>query len=179
MALSKTGIAALAVAALLATGCNSTRLSSMNTQAEPLEAAPAGQVTASALPPPAAPGTTDPSAFPTAPGASTDMAALPSATDAGANAPDISAGSVAGVWNATVSGQSCKVATPQTKFGAGFRAGPLRCPAPVDGVKSWNVVGKQLSLYDESGSVLARLYSSGPSKFDGQTSTGLPISLSR
>ena len=105
------------------------------------------------------------------------MAALPA--DAGANAPDITAGSVAGVWNASVSGQSCKVATPQTKFGAGFRAGPLRCPAPVDGVKSWNVAGKQLSLYDESGSVLARLYSSGPAKFDGQTSTGLPISLSR
>ena len=86
---------------------------------------------------------------------------------------------MAGVWNATVSGQSCKVATPQTKFGAGYRAGPLRCPAPVDGVKSWNVAGKQLSLYDESGSVLARLYSSGEGKFDGQTSTGLPISLSR
>ncbi len=67
--------------------------------------------------------------------------------------------------------------TPQTKFGAGYRAGPLRCPAPIDGVKSWNVAGKQLSLYDESGGVLARLYSSGPEKFDGQTSTGLPISL--
>ena len=75
--------------------------------------------------------------------------------------------------------QTCKVATPQTKFGAGFRAGPLRCPAPVDGVKSWNVEGKQLSLYDEGGSVLARLYASGPGKFDGQTSTGQPISLSR
>jgi hypothetical protein len=49
----------------------------------------------------------------------------------------------------------------------------------VDGVKSWNVSGSQLSLYDESGSVLARLHSSGPGQFDGQTSTGLPISLSR
>ncbi len=179
MAFSKTGIAAMAVAAVLATGCNSTRLSSMNTQAEPLEAVPSGQVTSNALPPPSAPGTTDPSAFPTAPGASTTVASLPPTAEPNANAPDLSAGSVAGVWNATVSGQSCKVATPQTKFGAGFRAGPLRCPAPVDGVKSWNVAGKQLSLYDESGSVLARLYSSGPSKFDGQTSTGLPISLSR
>jgi hypothetical protein len=71
------------------------------------------------------------------------------------------------------------VATPQTKFGAGFRAGPLRCPAPIDGVKSWNVAGKQLTLYDESGGTLARLYSSGPEKFDGQTESGVPISLSR
>ena len=95
------------------------------------------------------------------------------------SAPDLTAGSVAGVWNASVSGQSCKVATPQTKFGQGFRAGPLRCPAPIDGVKSWNVAGKQLTLFDESGGTLVRLYSSGPEKFDGQTSSGVPISLSR
>jgi hypothetical protein len=46
-------------------------------------------------------------------------------------------------------------------------------------VKSWNVSGSQLSLYDESGTVLATLTSSGPAQFNGQTSTGLPISLSR
>ena len=46
-------------------------------------------------------------------------------------------------------------------------------------MKSWNVAGKQLTLYDENGGMLARLYSSGPEKFDGQTSNGLPISLSR
>ena len=96
-----------------------------------------------------------------------------------AGAPDLTAASVAGVWNASVSGQSCKVATPQTKFGAGYRAGPLHCPAPIDGIKSWNVAGKQLTLYDENGGALARLYSSGGEKFDGQTSSGLPISLTR
>ncbi len=91
----------------------------------------------------------------------------------------LTAGSVAGVWNATVAGQGCRIATPQTKFGQGYRAGPLRCPAPLDGVKSWNVAGKQLTLYDETGAVLARLYSSGGEKFDGQTEGGLPISLTR
>jgi hypothetical protein len=131
-------------------------------------------VTAGALPPPAVPPA---SQFPAAPGGDTQVAALPPTEPA--NAPDLTAGSVAGVWNASVSGQSCKVATPQTKFGAGFRAGPLRCPAPIDGVKSWNVAGKQLTLYDESGGTLARLYSSGAEKFDGQTSSGLPISLTR
>lgn len=180
MAFSKTGLVAVSLAALLAAGCSSTRFSSMDTQPAPLQAAPSGAVTGSrTLPPPAAPGAqapTDPAAFPTAPGG-TQMAAVPGAP--APDAPPITTANVAGVWNASVSGQSCRVATPQTKFGAGYRAGPLRCPAPVDGVKSWNVSGSQLSLYDESGGVVARLQSSGEGKFDGQTSTGLPISLSR
>lgn len=176
MLLSRTGLVALSLLALAATGCQSSRMSSVDTPPAPLEPAPAGAVTAGQLPPPAAPGTTNPADFPTPPGG-TQVAALPPAP--AANAPDVTAGSVAGVWNASVSGQSCKVATPQTKFGAGFRAGPLRCPAPIDGVKSWNVAGKQLTLYDESGGTLARLYSSGPEKFDGQTESGLPISLTR
>ena len=177
MTFSRTGLLAISLMALAASGCQSSRMSSLDTQQPaPLEAAPAGTVTAGTLPPPAAPGT-DPSQFPAAPGAGEQVAALPPA--AAANAPDLTASSVAGVWNASVSGQSCKVATPQTKFGQGFRAGPLRCPAPIDGVKSWNVSGKQLTLYDESGGTLARLYSSGPEKFDGQTESGVPISLSR
>jgi len=179
MGYSKAGLVAVSLTAMLAAGCSSTRFSSMNTQPAPLQAAPSGQVASSKLPPPASPAPADPASFPEAPGASTDVASISPAEDPAATAPDLTTASVAGVWNASVSGQSCRVATPQTKFGAGYRAGPLRCPAPVDSVKSWNVAGKQLSLYDESGSVVARLYSSGPEKFNGQTSTGLPITLSR
>lgn len=175
---SNTVLVVLALAALSAAGCSSTRMSSLNTRPEPLPAAPAGAVTSNQLPPPAAAGT-DPSAFPPPPEGTTDVAALPPSDQPPANAPDLTAGSVAGVWNATVSGQGCKIATPQTKFGQGYRAGPLRCPAPLDGVKSWNVSGKQLTLYGDGGTALARLYSSGAEKFDGQTEGGLPISLSR
>jgi hypothetical protein len=179
MTFSKSGLVAVSLAALVASGCSTSRFSSMDQdQPAPLEAAPAGKVTANQLPPPAAPGATDPSRFPTAP-QNTQVASLPPDGSAPAGAADLTAATVAGVWNASVSGQSCKVATPQTKFGAGFRAGPLHCPAPMDGVKSWNVAGKQLTLYDENGGTLARLYSSGASKFDGQTSNGLPISLTR
>jgi hypothetical protein len=179
MTFSKTGLMAMALGALLASGCSSTRFSSMDsTQPTPLEAAPAGQVTSNQLPPPSGPASTDPSQFPTAP-QNNQVAALPADGSAPATAADLTASSVAGVWSANVSGQSCKVATPQTKFGQGYRAGPLRCPAPLDGVKSWNVAGKQLTLYDTDGGTLARLYSSGGEKFDGQTSTGLPISLTR
>jgi hypothetical protein len=179
MTFSKTGLVAVSLAALIASGCSTSRFSSMDDQQPaPLPPAPAGTVTGNLLPPPAAPGTADASQFPTAP-ANSQVASLPPDGSAPAGAPDLTAASVAGVWNASVSGQSCKVATPQTKFGAGYRAGPLHCPAPIDGIKSWNVAGKQLTLYDENGGTLARLYSSGGEKFDGQTSTGLPISLTR
>lgn len=174
MALSKLSLAALSLMALAVAGCQSSRMSSIETpKPAPLPAAPKGVVVARQLPPPAAP------AAPLPAETETQIAALPPAAAPAAGAPDLTIGNVAGVWNASVSGQNCKVATPQTKFGQGFRAGPLRCPAPIDGVKSWNVAGKQLSLYDEGGSVLARLYSSGPEKFDGQTESGLPISFTR
>jgi hypothetical protein len=176
---SKTGIVFASLIALAVSGCQSSRFSSMDSgQPAPLPAAPAGTVQQGTLPPPAAPGTTDPSQFPTAPGAGTDVAAVAPAAPP-ANAPDLTPSSIGGVWTVSVSGQSCKIATSQTKFGQGYRAGPLRCPDPVAGVKSWNVAGKQLSLYDENGSVMARLYSSGAEKFDGQTESGIPISFSR
>jgi hypothetical protein len=146
-----------------------------STQPAPLPAAPSGQVTSNRLPPPATP---DSSQFPTAP-QNSQMASLPPNGAAPAGSADITASSVAGVWNANVSGRSCKVATPQTKFGQGYRAGPLHCPPPIDSIKSWAVNGKQLVLYDQDGTTLARLYSSGAEKFDGQTSNGQPISLTR
>ncbi|MBO6903176.1 MAG: AprI/Inh family metalloprotease inhibitor [Rhizobiaceae bacterium] len=177
--MTKTGILALTVAALVMAGCSSSRFSSLNTRspstvAEPLQPAPAGTVTAGQLPPPA--GTTDPTAFPDAPTGPENTMPVDVASASG---PELTAGAVAGVWNATVSGQGCRIATPQTKFGQGFRAGPLRCPAPLDTVKSWNVEGKQLALYDQNGSLLARLYSTGTERFDGQTTSGLPVSLTR
>lgn len=178
------GMLAIACLSLAIAGCQSARFSGLDTRQSapapaPLNAAPAGTVTAGQLPPPVQPGTTDPSQFPAPPVSEAPTTDPTQIASAAASAPDVSAGAVAGVWNASVSGQSCRVATPQTRFGSGYRAGPLRCPAPLDGVKSWNVEGKQLALYDDSGNVLARLYSSGRERFDGQTSSGQPISLSR
>ena len=174
---SKSALMAVSLAALALAGCTSERFSpaGSNRAPAPLAAAPSGTVTSNQLPPPSA--ATNASEFPEAPQQDTQVAALD--PNAAANAPDVSTGSVAGVWNVNVSGQSCRVATPQTKFGAGYRAGPLRCPAPMDGVKSWNVEGKQLAFYDANGGVLARLYSSGGERFDGQTTSGQPISLTR
>ena len=46
-------------------------------------------------------------------------------------------------------------------------------------VAAWNVAGKQVVLKDNTGNVVARLYSSGAEKYDGQTATGQPISFTR
>jgi hypothetical protein len=186
---ARIGILSVAIATLVLAGCQSERFSRLDTRSPapaPLMAAPSGAVQTGQLPPPVQPGATDPSQFPAPPGQEengqfgeglpdgTQMAALPPS-----DAPEIGAGSVAGVWNATVAGQGCRIATPQTRFGEGYRAGPLRCPPPLDQVKSWNVSGSQLLLYDENGSPLARLSSAGGNRFEGQTSTGQSVSLAR
>ena len=179
---TKGAMLSVALLALALAGCQSSRFGSLDSRAPaPLTPAPSGTVTASQLPPPQpAAGSMTSDAFPDAPAAPGGIAQSEEDLQlAAASAPDISPGSVAGVWEASIGGQSCKVATPQTKFGQGYRAGPLRCPPPLAGVKSWNVSGKQLSLYDDGGGILARLYSSGAERFDGQTASGEPISLSR
>lgn len=174
----KVNLLAVAAAGMVMAGCQSSRMDPASSGPAPLQPAPSGTVSQSQLPPPGGA-----NQFPTAPTTgnaapatqgNTQVASLPPA-----NAPDLTAGSVAGVWNASMGGQSCKIATPQTKFGQGYRAGPLRCPGELAKLSSWAVSGKQLTLYDAAGGTVARLYSSGQSRFDGQTSGGQNLSLSR
>lgn len=177
MPIARNGLTAAAIAATLTlAGCAGTRMAPMDSGPAPLTPAPAGVVENRPLPPPASP-----DQFPKPPETpgQTDVASLPPATGPAAGAPDVTTASVAGVWNVSVGGASCRVATPQTKFGAGYRAGPLKCPAPADGIRSWNVAGKQLTFYDDGGNAVAKLYASSAGRFDGQTSNGQPISLSR
>ncbi len=181
--------AAAVLAALALTGCTSSRIGALDTagstRPEALEPAPAGTVQQSQLPPPATPQAAQPSQFPDAPAGPDPAAAANVDTPAAgtqvvsADSADVTPGAVAGVWNASVSGQSCRIATPQTSFGPGYRAAPLGCPAPISGLKAWAAKGKQLVLFDENGTQIASLYSSGGTRFDGQTATGTPISLTR
>jgi hypothetical protein len=178
------GFITVALVSLLLAGCQSDRISGIDSGPAPIAAAPAGKVATAPLPAPTAPQVdaaapvTDPSQFPQAPTAPAVPAPTTDTQVASAAGPDVTVGSVAGVWNVSLSGQNCKVATPQTKFGQGFRAGPLKCPAEMANVKSWNVAGKQLVMYDEGGATIARLYSTG-SGFSGQTAGGAPITLTR
>jgi Protease inhibitor Inh len=173
------------LAGLMLAGCQSDRINGIDTAPTPVYSAPAGTVASAPLPAPTAPKpivppVTDATQFPSAPTPPVSAATptVPNTQVASATGPDITIGAVAGVWNVSLSGQSCKVATPQTKFGQGFRAGPLKCPAEMANVKSWNVAGKQLVMYDEAGATIARLYSTGTG-FSGQTAGGAPISFSR
>ncbi|MBV2141977.1 protease inhibitor Inh/omp19 family protein [Falsochrobactrum sp. TDYN1] len=180
MGISKASLLGIAAAGVILAGCQSSRVGSFDNASPPppapLRPAPSGTVQKGSLNP-----NPNPTQFPTPPvtetapqDSGTQMASLPPES-----APDLTPGSVAGVWNANLAGQSCKIATPQTKYGQGFRAGPLRCPGELASLASWAVNGKQLSLYDANGGTVATLYSSGQSRFDGQTVAGQALSLSR
>lgn len=169
MLTTRTAAIVVAVATLALAGCQSSRMSSLDTQPAPLPPAPSGKVTNQDLPPPAAATQTPPA----------ETQTQVASAEPPANAPDVTVNTVTGVWKASVGGQSCQLATSLTKYGSNNRAAALRCPAPLDSVKAWNVSGKQLTLFDDGGSPLARLYSTGAEKFSGQTTTGTAISLSR
>ena len=152
MAFSKTGLTgSVAGWRSLLAGCQGIGFASEDTTPEPLPPAPAGTVDGDQLPPPAAPGTRSSPPRRATPTSQRCRRLRPRRPP---TAPDVTAAMSPASGTRPFPGQSCKVATPQTKFGAGFRAGPLRCPAPLDGVKSWNVAGKQLALYDADGGVL-------------------------
>jgi hypothetical protein len=171
MTVSRTGLVAAGLLAFALAGCQSSRFGRLDEpEPQPLPATPTPSVSQNELPPPTA---TNPAQFPAAPGATKP----PMNDQMAANAPEISKESMSGVWTASVAGQNCKVAMSMTKFGSAYRAAPLRCPAPIENIKGWDVKGKQLVLYDQNGVQIAGLYSSGGQRFDGQTSGGQGISL--
>ncbi len=180
MGISKASLLSIVAAGIVLAGCS--RMGNPGpagaaspSRPAPVRAAPQGRVQKATLNSP------NSAQFPTAPvdntsvqDPNTQVASLPPES-----APDVTPGSVAGVWTASLNGQSCKVATPQTKYGQGYRAGPLRCPGELANLASWSVSGKQLVLYDGSGGTVATLYTSGQGRFNGQTSSGQAVSLSR
>ncbi|WP_208435488.1 AprI/Inh family metalloprotease inhibitor [Bartonella phoceensis] len=95
------------------------------------------------------------------------------------NAVDLFPANVAGVWSLSMGGKVCRIATPQTKFGQGYRAGPLNCPGIVSQVSSWSIKGKRLYFYNSLGRVIVALYSSNTDRFEGRTLDDHPVILSR
>ncbi len=161
------------VGVLLAiTGCQRTSYydNSPSYQAPPLNAQPVGGVQSGDLSDP-----TNSAQFPDAPQASTQ-------TDpqvAAANALDVSKESMVGNWKTTNNGLTCDLFLTLTKFGNGSRGGTRGCVGDMAAMRSWNVSGKQVMLYDASGNALARLYKTADNRFDGSTRSGQPVSLNR
>lgn len=175
--LTRSGLAALTLLSLSLAGCTGTRMASEDTSPPPLPAAPAGTVEGRQLPPPATP-----DKFPEAPQTQV-AAATPQDATAPAGPPPGGGGAVSkdgmvGSWKAG-GADNCQVFMTLTKMGSMSRGGSRGCSGDLQNMRGWDVKGKQVVLYDDSGSQLAALYNSGGTRYDGQTSSGKPISLSR
>ncbi|MBA3040033.1 MAG: AprI/Inh family metalloprotease inhibitor [Alphaproteobacteria bacterium] len=170
--------AATGVAILLSlAGCQRTSYSGLDSGASslpPLEAQPVPSVQSGQLPPPGA--ATSPNGFPAAPTPATQTASLDAAP---ATALDVTKESMVGNWRVSNAGASCDMFLTLTNLGSGSRGGTRGCAGPLTAMGSWEVAGKQVVLKDRSGNVLGRLYKSADARYDGTTSTGQPISLSR
>jgi len=158
---------------LLLTACTSERFSppyQTYQRVTPIRTAPVGQISQSQLPPPdASYGTPQDSAT------GEQMAAV----ETPGNARELSPAMIAGVWKAAVDGMPCQIATPMTKFGQGYRAGPMRCPAALANVNAWNIQGRELILYHRDGAAQATLYSTNGTSFIGRSQDGAQITLTR
>ena len=95
-----------------------------------------------------------------------------------ATGPDLTVLSVVGGWRASGATTPCQMMISQTKTGSNFKAAPRKCTGELQKLGAWKIGGKQLTLLDDSGNEIARLYSAGGG-FSGQTSGGSAISLTR
>lgn len=163
---------------VLAAGCQ--RFSGGPNYAAPLPATPTTPVNSGALQPldPNAPVTTaaiDPSQADGATGLATDPAAA-----APANAQQVGRTDLLGGWKLASGADNCMAFMTLTTWSGGYRANTRGCATPVlTGISAWDLNGNQVVLKDGAGQVVAQLYSSQSGRFDGQTATGLPVSLYR
>jgi len=163
-------------AALLLAGCDSARFNTpyqttaYQRPSQQVGSAPREQISQSQLPP-----LDESYDYPQNPATGEQMAAL----ETPGNALELSTASIAGVWQASVDGMPCQIATPMTKFGQGYRAGPMRCPAALASVNVWNVEGRELVFYNREGAPQATLYSTNGSSFIGRSQDGAQIILTR
>jgi hypothetical protein len=181
MPTSKTRLLMIGVVLIAVAGCSSSRFgtySTRSTTAEPLPPAPSGTVTGNELPPPGT-AANESSAFPDAPAGADGSTGAQEDAQVAANAPEVTRETLVGAWKVSTGGGSCQMFMALTKWTGGYRAASRGCPGDAANVAAWDVKGKQVVLSDSDGTTVARLYSSGAERFDGQTTSGQPISLSR
>lgn len=170
----------------------------------PLEPVPAGRVAQAPLPPPGEAGAspTDPAlaqtgatgtgleaaaaALDRAPGdpaaasASGGASASEAASAPAAPAVQVGRTDLIGGWKLASGGESCQLTMVMTTWTGGYRASTRGCSSPaLKNVSAWNLNGSQVTLMDDSGATVARLYPSSKSQFEGQTGGGQAVSVSR
>jgi hypothetical protein len=157
-------------AALALAGCQRTSYDySSNSAPPPLTAQPVPSVQGGQLPPPAG-------QFPAAPTSTAPMAGVQPGGAAPATSLDVTKESMVGSWR--VNG-SCDMFLTLTNLGSGSRGGTRGCVGELTAMGSWEVSGKQVLLKDRSGNQIGSVYKVADNSFNGQTSTGQPITLSR
>lgn len=168
-------IAVVAVGLLLAS-CGSDRMDTVDTtmRPEPLEAQPVQSVESGQLPDP----TTDTSQFPTKPANDPTLAAAQNDQMA-ATAMDVKKESMVGSWKVAANGANCQMFLTLTNLGSGSRGGTRGCGNELALMNSWEVAGKQVSVKDRNGNLIATFFKTAENQFNGQSSTGTPMSLSR
>lgn len=86
-----------------------------------------------------------------------------------------------GGWTIASSGDSCQLFMTLTSWTGGYRASTRGCTSDMlKSISAWSLDGKQVVLAGSGGSPVARLYSAGGNRFDGQTEgLGTPVSFYR
>lgn len=157
-------------AALALAGCQRTSYDySSNSAPPPLTAQPVPSVQGGQLPPPTG-------QFPAAPTSTAPMGGVQQSGAAPTTAMDVTKESMVGSWR--VNG-SCDMFLTLTNLGSGSRGGTRGCVGELTAMGSWEVSGKQVLLKDRSGNQIGSVYKVADNSFNGQTSTGQPINLSR
>jgi hypothetical protein len=167
--------ATAAVMGLALAGCQRTayNASTISYSPPPLQAAPIGTVQSNQLPDAGG------SQFPAAPSAPAPGAAAQQNTQLASNAMDVTKESMVGSWKVNSGGKTCDMFLTLTNLGSGSRGGTRGCVGELTAMGSWEVSGKQVLLKDRNGGSIGTLYKTADARFDGSTSSGQSISLSR
>lgn len=96
-----------------------------------------------------------------------------------AAAPPVTRDSMVGRWTISTGGSNCDVFLALTQWTGGYRAASRGCANQASTISAWDVTGNQVVLNDANGSRFAGLFKTGEQRFEGTTSTGETISLSR
>ena len=160
--------------ALLVSGCFSSR-----PRVAPLPAAQTAPVRTAELPPPVAPQEPAAPISPEPlPEAEQQVAAtVPSATES----LEIGRTDLLGGWALSSGGETCQLFMSLTTWTGGYRASTRGCNSPqLSGISAWDISGKTVTLKGGDGAIpVASLAATSPQNFNGATSDGAPITVSR
>lgn len=176
--LASIAIVALAGAVVL-TGCTRTSpfsqapVQATPRQPAPLQPAPTAQVNEGQLapvtreptPPPQNTALPAPEPIPAEP---TPEPVQVASAETSASSNPLTRKAVLGFWDVNPGGSDCKVFLNLTPISKGYRGGKVRCQSSVlNDLRSWDVVGGKLVLYNGSGNTIATLSKNSVSKLSG------------